>query len=120
MTTKYVTLDERNWFSAGVRGIEMKGATLWNEGFGLSTRVFRMPAGMQIPVHRHDVWLQVAVLSGQMKVRDEATNEERIIDTGGVYFIQPGTSHAETAVVETEVLVTKQEPDPADAANRLK
>ena len=115
MTTKYVPTGERQWFSANVRGTEMAGATLWNEGFGLSTRVFRMPKGMVISQHRHDVFVQVAVLSGRMHI-DEG---DRTMGPGDVYFIHPGQTHVETALEDTEVMVTKQEPDPADSQNRL-
>jgi len=35
-----------------------------------------------------------------------------------VYFVQPGQTHVETALEDSEILVTKQEPDPADSQSR--
>lgn len=113
--TKYVTADERSWFSASIRGQEMKGSTLWNEGHDVATRIFRMPKGMQIPLHKHEVWVQVVVLSGKMHV----SIGDRTVGPGGFYFVEPGDSHIETAVEDSEILVIKKLPDPADANQRL-
>jgi quercetin dioxygenase-like cupin family protein len=115
MNTKYVACDERPWFTANVRGTEMSGATLWNEGYGLSTRVFRMPKGMVITPHKHDVFVQVAILAGRMHI----DVGDRTMGPGDIYFVQPGQMHVETALEDCEILVTKQEPDPADSQSRL-
>ena len=70
--------------------------------------VFRMSAGCQIPDHHHASWVQVAVLSGRRRV-EQAGIPARIVPAGGLYFVNPGENHVETAEVETTVLVTQGE-----------
>ena len=113
--TKYVSTEERNWFSASIRGMEMKGSTLWNDSHDVSTLIYRMPKGLQIPLHKHEVWVQVVVLSGKLHV----SIGDRTLGPGGFYFVEPGDSHVETALEDTEILVIKKLPDPADAQQRL-
>jgi len=78
------------------------------EGDGMRSGFFRMASGCQIPKHHHSSWVQVAVISGRMRVEQDG-NPVRIVSAGGVYFVSPGEDHVETAEVETIVLVTQGE-----------
>ena len=70
-----------------------------------------MREGMTIPKHTHPNWVQVMVLEGEIEVETELDGTI-CIAAGGCYFVEPGDSHKETAVVETLVLVTQGEDRP--------
>ena len=78
------------------------------EGDGMRSGLVRMASGCQIPDHHHSSWVQVAVISGRMRVEQDGS-PVRIIPAGGVYFVSPGEDHVETAEVETILLVTRGE-----------
>ena len=107
IVTTYNEPDSRIWSPVSVRGTAMEGCPVF-EGHGMRSGVFRMSAGCQLPDHHHAIWVQVAVLSGRMRV-EQAGNPARIVPAGGVYFVNPGEDHVETAEVETILLVTKGE-----------
>jgi quercetin dioxygenase-like cupin family protein len=105
--TTYHEPDSRVWSPVAVRGTAMEKSPVF-EGNGMRSALFRMAPGCQIPDHHHSSWVQVAVISGRMRVQQDAS-PARIIPAGGVYFVSPGEDHAETAEVETVVLVTQGE-----------
>ena len=115
--TTYHEPDSRTWSPVAVRGTPMETCPVF-EGHGMRSALFRMASGCQIPDHHHSGWVQVAVISGRMRVEQEA-NPARIISAGGVYFVSPGEDHVKTAEVETVVLVTQsaasEPPRPAAA-----
>jgi quercetin dioxygenase-like cupin family protein len=76
------------------------------ENDGTHSALYRMASGCQIPDHHHASWVQVAVISGRMRVEQDE-HPVRIVEAGGVYFVSPGEDHVETAEVETVVLVTQ-------------
>lgn len=69
---------------------------------------FRMPTGMQIPMHHHRYWVQVLVMSGAMEVQADGESA-RTITTGGYYFVEPGETHVKTGVEDTLLLVVSEE-----------
>jgi len=105
--TTYCDPDHRVWSPVLVRGTAMEACPVF-DGHGTRSALFRMAAGCQIPDHHHANWVQVAVVSGRMRVEQDGT-PARIVPAGGVYFVSPGEDHVETAEVETVVLVTQPE-----------
>jgi quercetin dioxygenase-like cupin family protein len=103
--TSYYEPDSRVWSPVNVRGTAMEKSPVF-EGHGTQSALFRMASGCQIPDHHHSNWVQAAVLSGRMRVEQDAS-PARVIPAGGVYFVSPGEDHVEIAEVETVVLVTQ-------------
>jgi quercetin dioxygenase-like cupin family protein len=103
--TTYHEPEDRVWSPVTVRGTPMDKCPVF-EGHGTQSALFRMASGCQIPDHHHSGWVQVAVLSGRMRVEQKA-RPARMVPAGGVYFVTPGEDHVETAEVETIVLVTQ-------------
>ena len=103
--TIYNDPNSREWSQFTVRGTPMEKSPVFS-GHGTQSVLFRMASGCQIPEHHHSDWVQVAVMSGRMRVEQDA-KPPRLIPAGGVYFVSPGESHTETAEVETVVLVTQ-------------
>ena len=108
--TRFCEPDNRVWSPVSVRGTAMETCPVF-EGHGTRSALFRMAPGCHIPDHHHSNWVQVAVMSGRMRVEQEGT-AARIVPAGGVYFVGPGEDHVETAEVETVVLVTQPEAAP--------
>jgi len=73
--------------------------------------LFRMPAGASLPEHTHPGWVQVVVLEGAITVTQAGAAPHRV-PPGGCYFVQPGETHAEQALVDSIVLVTQAEDRP--------
>jgi quercetin dioxygenase-like cupin family protein len=103
--TSYQVPDSRVWSSVTVRGTAMEKCPVF-EGHGTQSALFRMASSCQIPDHHHSSWVQVAVISGRMRVEQDA-RPAQIVPAGGVYIVTPGEDHVETAEVETVVLVTQ-------------
>jgi quercetin dioxygenase-like cupin family protein len=53
----------------------------------------------------------VFVVSGAMRVQADG-DEPHTIDAGGYYFVEPGDTHTETALVDTQLLVICEEDRP--------
>lgn len=110
--TRYYPKQDLQWHPAPVRGgTVMDKSVVWEGDFDLRSAFFRMPAGMVIPRHTHPKWVQVMVISGEMQIDTERDGSVRIA-AGGCYFVEPGDTHQETAVVDTVVLVTQGEDRP--------
>ena len=103
--TTYREPESREWSSVMVRGTPMEECRVFH-AYGTQSALYRMAAGCRIPDHHHPRWVQVAVISGRMRVEQEAS-PPRLITAGGVYFVSPGEDHIEAAEVETVVLVTQ-------------
>lgn len=99
---------DRQWYTADVRGATMQKCPLWGGSHDTRAGLYRMPAGMQIPPHDHPRWVQVFVVEGLMRV-DEPAGASHEVPAGGYYFVEPGEMHVETAVVDTLVLVIQAE-----------
>lgn len=110
--SRYFPKDELSWAKAPVRGgTVMDKSIVWEGDHDVRSALFRMPAGMAIPMHTHPKWVQVMVLEGAMEIETEQDGTVRIA-AGGCYFVEPGDSHKETAVKNTLVLVTQGEDRP--------
>lgn len=103
---RYFTKADRNWTPAPVRNLTVEKVALWNEGFDIESALFRMTEGMTLTRHRHDHWVQIVVLEGEMKIESEEDGVVHVSE-GGCYLITPGVTHAEQAVRESVVLVTQ-------------
>uniref|UniRef100_B8HYR7 Cupin 2 conserved barrel domain protein n=1 Tax=Cyanothece sp. (strain PCC 7425 / ATCC 29141) TaxID=395961 RepID=B8HYR7_CYAP4 len=106
--TKYVTTEDQRWQGIDVRGVTMEACRLWEGDYNVRSGFFRMPKGMQVPMHHHPYWVQVFVMSGKLEVEAEG-EEAHPIAAGGYYFVEPGESHVETAVEDTLLLVVSEE-----------
>lgn len=109
--TEYRSDEELTWETVDVRGASMGKAVVWEGDHDVRSAFFRMPAGLRIPPHDHSKWVQVMVLDGRMRVEQDGS-APREIATGGVYFVTPGETHVETALIETLLLVTQGEDRP--------
>ena len=110
--SKYYPKEKLSFESAPVRGgVEMAKSIVWEGDYEMRSAFFRMPAGMQIPQHTHPLWVQVMVLEGEIEVASEGDGKVSIA-AGGCYFVEPGDTHVETALVDSLVLVTQGEDRP--------
>lgn len=105
---KFSNPEHREWHPVDVRGTTMDKCTLWEGSHDTRAGLFRMQAGMCIEQHRHSRWVQVFVVEGEMRV-DDADGETHAVAAGGYYFVEPGHSHTETAIVDSVVLVIQAE-----------
>ena len=106
--TKYVSTNDQRWQEIDVRGVTMEACRLWEGNYNVRSGFFRMPKGMQVPMHHHPYWVQVLVMSGKMEVQADG-EDARTIAAGGYYFFEPGETHTETAVEDTLLLVVSEE-----------
>ncbi len=110
--SKYYPAEKLSFNKAPVRGgVDMEKSIVWEGDFGMRSAYFRMPAGMTIPRHTHPLWVQVMVVEGEIEVETEVDGKVRI-SAGGCYFVEPGDTHTETAVIDSTVLVTQGEDRP--------
>ena len=112
--SKYVNATDQIWDTAEVVGHKMERCVLWPGEHEVFTGLFRMPAGMRLPLHHHPEWVQILVMEGKMQVEMKGA-EPRVVEQGGYYFVEPGDSHVEMAVEDTVVLVVAQVSDAARA-----
>lgn len=107
MANIHVSEQGRPWETRDIVGIPMEMAELWADG-NCSARVVKMPKDQEFGIHRHETWIMVFVLSGRVKV----VPDNLLVDTGGFYFVEPGTEHDEIGIEEdTSVLVIREEPN---------
>lgn len=107
--SRYYPQQTRVWQEAAVRGgTLMQKSVVWEGSLGLRSAFFRMPAGMSIPTHTHPLWVQVMVLEGELEIAADGDATRRVA-AGGCYFVEPGDTHRETALVDSLVLVTQGE-----------
>ncbi len=86
----------------------MEACRLWEGNYNVRSGFFRMPKGMQVPMHHHPYWVQVLVMSGKMEVQADG-EDARTIAAGWYYLVEPGETHTETAVEDTLLLVVSEE-----------
>ena len=106
--TKYVTATDQRWEATEVRGVAMEKCPLWAGKHHVRSTLYRMLKGTQLPSHQHAYWVQVFVISGKMQV-EAVGSEAHTIAAGEYYFVEPGETHVETALEETQLLVVAQE-----------
>jgi quercetin dioxygenase-like cupin family protein len=110
--SQYFPKEKLSWTQASVRGgVDMEKSIIWEGDFNVRSAFFNMPAGMVIPEHTHPSWVQVMIVEGEMEIETEQDGVIRIT-AGGCYFVEPGDSHKETAVIDSLVLVTQAEDRP--------
>lgn len=108
----YFLKEHLQWAQAPVRGgTVMSKSIVWEGQFDIRSAFFRMPKGMTIPRHTHPGWVQVMVVEGEMQI-DTDDGERVLVAEGGCYFVEPGDSHIETALLNTLVFVTQAEDRP--------
>src|SRR5262245_49022189 len=106
--TKYVTATDQRWEATEVRGVAMQKCPLWSGKHQVRSTLYRMRKGTQLASHYHGSWVQVFIISGQMQV-EAVGSEAHTIAAGGYYFVEPGETHVETALEETQLLVVAHE-----------
>ena len=107
----YLSSESLSWEPVDVHGAKMEKAVLFEGNHGVRSAFFKMPAGLTIDNHTHTKWVQVMVLKGCMRVEQHGSDTINVTG-GGVYFLDPGHPHVETAVEDTIVLVTQGEDRP--------
>lgn len=110
--TRYLPTEDQRWQPIDVRGTTMQACRLWEGNYNVESGLYRMPAGMTIATHHHAHWCQVFVVSGTMAVQAEAEKEPHVVGAGGYYFVEPGETHQESAVVDSLLLVICEEDRP--------
>ncbi|MCS5690602.1 cupin domain-containing protein [Cyanobium sp. FGCU-6] len=110
--TRYLPTDAQQWQPIEVRGIPMQACLLWEGEHNVESGLYRLPQGLTIPRHHHPVWCQVYVVSGAMQVQADG-DDVHTIDAGGYYFVEPGDTHTETALLDTQLLVICEEGLPS-------
>jgi quercetin dioxygenase-like cupin family protein len=110
MDTGLTHLSKSNleWQQVDRHGVTMHKAILFEGAHGVRSAFFKMPAGLKMSPHTHTKWVQVAVLEGRMRVEQQGSQTIEV-EGGGVYFLNPGHEHVETALLDTIVLVTQGE-----------
>jgi quercetin dioxygenase-like cupin family protein len=106
--TKYVTATDQRWEATEVRGVKMEKCLLWEGKHHVRSALYRMLKGTQLPSHHHAYWVQVFVISGKMQV-EAVGSEAHTMAAGEYYFVEPGETHVETALEDTQLLVLAQE-----------
>ncbi|HEY2041293.1 MAG TPA: hypothetical protein VGH11_01360 [Jatrophihabitans sp.] len=89
----------------------MDEALIFQGDHDVLSAFYRIAAGQVIREHTHADWVQVMVLQGCIRVEQEGS-EVVEAKTGSVYFVDPESSHIETALTESIVLVTQGEDRP--------
>lgn len=117
--TIYTNESDEAWSTVDVRGTAMQKRVVWEGDYDIRSAFFNMPAGMRIEAHHHSKWVQVTVLEGRMRVEQDGQPVRRIA-AGEVYFILAGETHAETAEIDTRLLVTQGEDRPAAMVRKLR
>ena len=106
---KFTQVHERKWVAEPVVGHDIERCKMWYDGQSVSASLVRMAANNRLSLHRHDTWVQVFMVSGNM--RWESGGEQRTVGPGDYYFVSPGEEHIETSIDECVVLVIKAEPN---------
>ncbi|WP_442575342.1 cupin domain-containing protein [Microbacterium sp. F51-2R] len=109
---QYFLAEDAEWIRHDVRGTVMDKRVLWEGGFDIRSAIYRMPSGMVTQEHRHDEWVQVLVIEGEMKVEPVGKDAVRV-RAGGLYVLEPGDAHTETAAEDSLLLITQLDDHPS-------
>jgi quercetin dioxygenase-like cupin family protein len=104
---QFTSKDNRNFVDDSVVGHAIPRCVLWDGGHGVHTSITKMHKGMDLGAHKHDTWVQVFVLSGSLY----CSRGKLTCGPGDFYFVEPGESHVEVALEDTEILVVKAMPN---------
>ncbi|MGH8196221.1 MAG: cupin domain-containing protein [Woeseiaceae bacterium] len=110
---KFVTTADQQWVSAQLAGFHVEECRLWDED-NLFAGLFKLPKGFVFPHHSHRNWVQIFVLSGQIRV-DLDGHDPESVSAGGYYFVEPGDPHIET--VEEDLIAFIITAENRDALN---
>ncbi|HLF31703.1 MAG TPA: cupin domain-containing protein [Xanthomonadales bacterium] len=66
---------------------------------------YRSSKGVQFTRHTHTDWVVVTVLSGKVEVSRHNGADIRVYNPGDSYLVEPGETHTETSLEDTEVVV---------------
>jgi len=61
--------------------------------------------GVQFTTHTHTDWVVVTVLTGKVEVTRHDGSDIRVYHPGDTYLVEPGETHVETSLADTEVVV---------------
>lgn len=103
--------DACEYSEASIYGTSLARSPIFQGDHGVRSAFFKMKKGDVIANHKHKKWVQVAILSGCVKVNQDVTTEF-VAEAGSVYFLDPGYFHIETAVEDSTLLVTQGEDRP--------
>lgn len=93
--------------------MESKLVTTIDEFEGLHELGYhRLSKGFEYPAHRHRGWIIACVLKGRMKVETAGHATAQVFGPGETYFVEPGSTHVETALEDALVLVVMNRSDP--------
>ena len=96
-------LDAIEWKSSPKQtGPKVEKGDQWKNADGSNSYLLRMATGVHFLSHEHPNWIHVTVLQGSMKI--ESTAGELLVTSGNSYFVEPGSSHSETAESDTIAL----------------
>ncbi|MDA2893258.1 cupin domain-containing protein [Mycolicibacterium sp. BiH015] len=104
---RVVTTEEQQWASAHLAGFDVEECRLWDQD-NMFAGIFKLPKGFVFPHHAHRNWVQIFVVSGQIRI-DLDGQESRSISAGGYYFVEPGDPHVETVEEDLTALVITAE-----------
>ena len=103
--------DSCEYSDASIYGTKLLRSPIFEGDHDVRSAFFRMKKGDVIANHKHKKWVQVAVLSGTIKVK-QGDSSEFVAEFGTVYFLDPGFFHVETAMEDSILLVTQGEDRP--------
>jgi len=95
---------------ADIYGTVLQRSPLFEGDYDVRSAFFKLEKGGVIKMHRHEKWVQVAVLGGAVHVAQHPTSFT--VRAGEVYFLEPGHPHEETALEDSLLLVTQGEDRP--------
>lgn len=73
---------------------------LWNDGLGVTAKLYTFPKGSSYPEHTHDTWEQLYMISGRLRI------SETILETGDFAFTEPCDTHSVDILEDTLVLIS--------------
>lgn len=104
---RYVANADRVFDANVVVGHDIPRCTLWNGEHGVHTSIVKMHKGMDLGLHKHETWVQVFVLSGSLY----CSHGKLTCGPGDYYFVEPGETHVEIALEESEIMIIKAMPN---------
>lgn len=66
---------------------------------------YQSSKGVQFTRHTHTDWVVVTVLTGKVEVSRNNGSEVHVYHPGDTYLVEPGETHIETSLADTEVVV---------------
>ena len=102
---------EMAYEESNIYGTTLRRSPVFEGDHGVRSAFIKLREGDVIRRHKHRKWVQVAIVSGSLRIEQEGA-ETFTAQSGEVYFLDPGHQHVETALTDTLVLVTQGEDRP--------